>query len=66
MVLPMGNCISYMKFLRQIACHRGWSPLPNLLPSLLPNPQSRVQPDLPRGQVAAKLQPSLQLESPFQ
>ena len=50
-------------FLRQTACHRGWSPVPSPLPSLIPklanlvpNPQPRVQPSL---------QPSLQLESPF-
>ena len=71
MFLPTDNCTSHAMFLRQIACHRGWSPLPspllNLLPSLLPklptlvpDPQPRVQPNL-----LPRWQPSLQLESPF-
>ena len=75
MFLPTENCTSSAMFLRQTACHRGWSPLPsrlpNLLPSLLPklpnlvpDPQPRVQPNmLPRWQ--SSLQPCLQLESPF-
>ena len=58
----------WMMFLNQIACDRGWNPLPNLLPSplskllnLVPNPQAGVQPNpLPSWQ------PSLRLERPFQ
>ena len=56
--LLMRGCNSRLMFLSQIACHRAWSPLPNLLPSLLPklpnlmpNPQPRVQPAV---KVAAK------------
>ena len=72
MFLPTGNCVSCVMFLRQTACHRGWSPLPSPLPNLLPkllnlvpNPQPRVQPNLlPRWHPS--LQPGLQLESPFQ
>ena len=65
MFLPTENCTLRAMFLRQTACHRGWSPLPSpLLPNLVPNPQPRVQPNLlPRWQPG--LQPSLQLESPF-
>ena len=66
MYLPTGNCVSPKMFLRQIACHRGWSSLPDLLPrlpqklpNLVPNPLN-VQ---PRWQLS--LQPNLQLESPF-
>ena len=59
--LPMRNCFSLMLFLSQTACHRDWSPLPNLLPSLLPklpnlmpNPQPSVLPNLlPRLQPSA-------------
>ena len=36
MFLPTENCTSQAMFLRQTACHRGWSPLPSPLPSLLP------------------------------
>ena len=68
MFLPTGNCISRAMFLSQTARHRGWSPLPSLLPklpNLMPHPQPRVQPNLlPRWQPS--LQPRLQLESPFQ
>ena len=71
MFLPTENCVFHPMFLRQTACHRGWSPLlsplPSLfpkLPNLMPSPQPRVQPNLlPRWQPS--LQPSLQLESPF-
>ena len=67
MFLPTENCTLYVLCLRQSACHRGWSPLPSLLPNLpnlVPNPQPRVQPNLlPRWQPSP--QPSLQLESPF-
>ena len=64
-------CTARTMFLRQTACHRGWSPLPSPLPSLLPklanlvpNPQPRGQPNmLPRWQPS--LQPCLQPESPF-
>ena len=34
--LPMTNCTPRVMLSSQTACHRGWSPLPNLLPSLLP------------------------------
>ena len=46
--------VNFLQFqpwmLRQTACHRGWSPLPSLLPklpSLVPNPQPRVQLESP-------------------
>ena len=53
MFLPTENCIS-----RNVPCHRGWNPLPNLLPSLLPKPNLALNPQ-PREQ------PGLQLESPL-
>ena len=76
MFLPPRSCTSCMMFVSQIACHRAWIPLPNLLPSLLPklpnlvlNPERSAQPDLlPRWQPGLQpgLQPSLRLESLFQ
>ena len=38
MFLPTENCLSPMIFLRQTAFHRGWGPLPNLVP----NPPKRA------------------------
>ena len=79
MFLLTENCTSRAIFLRETACHRGWSPLsrplpslPPKLPTLAPNPQPRVQPNLllrwqPSLQLRwqPNLQPSLQRESPF-
>ena len=49
MFLSTENCALRVMFLRQTACHRGWSPLPSPLPSLLPKLPNLVPNPQPRG-----------------